>query len=281
MRICLIAFGILLAGSMMGQHLALNLQAELEKEFKFSKKWSLLLEQQFRVSPQLEKIKSDEYFNDFGLTPLSEYFKQLDDDAAKGKTDDKSSKGNANSSSGEEEDLLTNGSTSGPQSPGMPDEAQTIDWSWRSATDLTFRYRINKNFRLGAEYDFQVRPKSLQHVIQPQLIFSHKIGKSWSMMHSLKYQFAVTHGEQEWEQGANFSSQINYKIGKNHAIRVLTGVNGGLDQGIFEWDRVRIQPSLRYKVTDNQVFQFSYSYQRRLTRIRESHGVGFSYSLEF
>ncbi|NJK82482.1 MAG: hypothetical protein HC912_00340 [Saprospiraceae bacterium] len=108
--------------------------------------------------------------------------------------------------------------------------------------------------------------------------------KKLAFSNQLGAQFATRErkGETIIEHSIASRLGLDWEFKKEHRLYSRITINGGFDEKIWEWDRLRWDSGLKYTFNDNHTFDFSYRFQQRLTgKKRTAEGVVFRYSIDF
>ena|GEM_PF-2011225 len=262
------------------QEIGINLNARLSKEFDWGKKWKFTLHQRIAITPEFTTIESpyQDLFDDFDLIPgFDEDDLYEDDEKEENEADD------------DDEEEQSNESTD-PQYPFTPDQELDNDFrrlesNFRTATGWELEWRIKKWLRFSQSYDFLWRPGRTRHALETTLSIRPKISsKKWLTDWRISWQQVGEHRSKGWriDHGLRARWRIQYKLDKRKRIYLTPGINGEWDDGIYEWDRFRLESGLTYKIGKKQQIQFAYRYQERLNkRNRKSHDINLRYNLNF
>jgi hypothetical protein len=249
-------------------HIGVNLRLDVGKTWKFNKKIRLELSQQVQVNPEFsrDQKKFGDIFNEINLFPDN-------DSDGDGKDD------------GEDDD---NDSNTGNQPSGLlNDSPYTILWEWRTATDIRMAYKLAKWLRFIPVYTFNVRKgNDIRHSVQTNMEVIEKLSDAFEFTQRIGFQYTSRKNKKTnetiWEEDFVARTGFEWDISKKYTLETNVGVNGKFDKSVWSWDRLRVDTSLEYRVTDVQSFEFGYRFQRTLdTKAQVSHGVNMSLSWAF
>ncbi len=243
------------------QDVSTTIRFGLAKQFKLNKKARIEIDQQFQSSPRVrdKKLKKeDDLFNEIELLPYR--------------------------SSSETTITNTNGNGSGIFKD-LDDNAKRVDADFRTATSLDFDYKLSKWLRFGQGYSLTWDTEEIRHSIGTDLTIQPKLSvKKLSFSNKLGAQFATRERKGETIIEHSIASQIgmDWQFKKEHRLYSRATVNGGFDEKIWEWDRLRWDSGLRYTFNKVHTFDFSYRFQQKLTgKKRTTEGIVFRYSIDF
>ncbi len=274
----LIMFCVLTLANLNAQnHIGINLRVDASKTWKLNKKTRVEIGQQFQVNPEFNKNqkKFGETFNELNLFPVGD----SDDDGIDDDEDDDTADDDE-----EEEEEPGNGGISQPLG-SLNDKPYNILFEWRSATNAAINYRITEWLRVGQSYAFNIRAGGdIRHSLQTNLTFIEKVNDVFEFSQRIGFQYTSREkkGETIWEEDLVGRTGFAWDFNKKHTFETSIGVNGAFDKGVWEWDRLRVDAGLRYRLTKVQSFDFSYRFQQTLDKkSKVSHGVNFGYLLDF
>ena len=129
-------------------------------------------------------------------------------------------------------------------------------------------------------------PEDVRHLARTDLTFQPQLpGKKLDLQFRIAHQLGASHDKGRLELDSDFSGRtaLEWEFKKRHVWFNNFSVNGAFDEKIWEWDRFRYDTGLEYKLSKTHSFAFGYRLQQRLNRKKNaiSHGVSFSYSLDF
>jgi hypothetical protein len=244
------------------QDLAVNLRLDLAKTFQITKKQRLRITQTFQFNPEVEKLdepNDNDLFNEIDLFPLPI---------------------RANTAS--------KPVTNKPQEPENPfneinDDPKEVSVAWRSSTNLAYTYNLFKTVRIGAGYGLLLDRSQLRHLFSSDITYTPDIDiKKVKFPQRIAFQLATREndGEIEWQHDLSARSGFEWKFKNKHTFYSQGSVNGAIDDGEWDWDRLRLEAGLKYEFSKKHAFEFSYRYQQRLDKKRRtSNGIGFRYTV--
>lgn len=248
--------------SVEAQDISTTIRFGVAKQFKLSKKARIELDQQFQSSPRVrdkKMKKEDDLFNEIELLPFR--------------------------SSNETTTTNTNGNGNGGIFKDLDDDAKRVDADFRTATTVDFDYKLSKWLRFGQSYSLAWDTEEIRHSMGTDFTIQPKLPvKKLSFSNKLGAQFATREKKGETIIKHSIASQIglDWQFKKDHRLYSRATVNGGFDEKIWEWDRLRWDSGLRYTFNKVHTFDFSYRFQQRLTgKKRTAEGVVFRYSIDF
>lgn len=261
------------------QQVGINLRLEAAKSFKLNKKTKIELTQQLQLTPEIKNIgrKYDRIFDEFELFPFLR--EDQDDDDGNDDNDD-------------DDDKLTGTNNSGSTSSASPgfndlnDDPYRIDLRWRSSSTFDFDYKIRKWLRFGQSYSLLLDNEDIRHLSRTDLTLQPKMpSKKFDLQYRIAYQLGAESRKGKLELDSDFSSRLgtDWEFKDRHIWFNNFSINGAFDEGLWEWDRFRLDTGLEYKFSKTHSFSFGYRFQQRLNRKKNavSHGVSFAYSLDF
>jgi len=301
MKNLILLLGLLtLAYTLPAQQVGINLRLEAAKSFKLDKKTKIEVSQQLQLTPEIKntKRKYDRIFDEFELFP---FLQESDDDDDDSGDDDDDNDDNDDDDDDNDDDDDDNddddddNNSSNPQAGGtsngtgfneLNDDPYRIDLSWRSSTSFDFDYKIRKWLRVGQSYSLLLDAEDLRHLSRTDLTLQPKMpSKKLDVQYRIAYQLGAESNKGRLKLDSDFSSRLgtDWEIKDRHIWFNNFSVNGAFDEGIWEWDRFRYDTGLEYKFSKTHSFSFGYRFQKRLDRRKNavSHGVNFSYSLDF
>ncbi len=249
----LLTFCVLFTTEIIGQaHIGLNLRIDGSKTWKLNKKTRLEVSQQFQINPEnsADPDQPGEIFNEISLFP--------------NRNDDEVPTGQFKDPLGEAYDVL---------------------FEWRSATSVQINYRIKEWLRVGQSYRFNLRGNGdVRHIFQTTANVTERVNKTFEFSQRIDFQYTsrVKKGKTIWEEDIVGRTGFSWDFSKKFTYETTFGVNGSFDDGEWEWDRMRIDLGLRYRMTKKQSFDFGYRFQRTLDKKRQvSHALNVGYLLDF
>lgn len=285
MKNLIILLGLLaLSYALPAQQVGINLRLEAAKSFKLDKKTKIEVSQQLQLTPEIKNTrrKYERIFDEFELFPfLQESDDDDDDDSDDDENDDDDDDDNNN-----RVNTQTGGTSNGTGFNELNDDPYRIGLSWRSSTTFDFDYKIRKWLRVGQSYSLLLDAEDLRHLSRTDLTLQPKMpSKKLDVQYRIAYQLGAESSKGRLKLDSDFSSRtaVEWEFKDHHIWFNSFALNGAFDKGIWEWDRFRYDTGLEYKFSKTHSFSFGYRFQKRLDRRKNavSHGVNFSYSLDF
>ncbi|NJN35381.1 MAG: DUF2490 domain-containing protein [Saprospiraceae bacterium] len=231
-------FCIFFASKMNAQiHMGVNIRIDGSKTWKLNKKTRLEVSQQFQVNPEnaADPDQPGDIFNEISLFP--------------------SNNDDPNAPKGQFQDPLG--------------AAYDVLLEWRSATSVQVNYRIKEWFRVGQSYRFNLRGNGeTRHIFQTTANVTERVNKTFEFSQRIDFQYTsrVKKGNTIWEEDIVARTGFSWDFSKKYTYETTVGVNGAFDDGEWEWDRMRVDLGLRYRMTKKQSFDFGYRFQRTLDK---------------
>jgi hypothetical protein len=253
------------------QQIGVNTAAGVRGTIKLSKKSALDIRQQIQVNPEIKKYnnKYGDFFNEEGFWPIPDRYKDKDD-------------------STDEDDFPDGAGTGIPDNPGeLNDQPWDISFGWRSSSTVQYNYRMFKWLRGSFNYNFVYDGDELRNTFRTEVDyrpFQHQRKKKREIDVSIRTQFQYAgqpdDGSYTWKPSLVPRFNLEWNINKNHALLISYALNGAWDDGIFEFDRWRINPQFTQVYKKNHRFTLGYQFQQRIDRPdKVSHGISFSYEI--
>lgn len=294
MKSLIILVGLLtLACTLPAQQVGINMRLEATKSFKLDKKAKIEVSQQLQLTPEIKNTrrKYERIFDEFELFPFlkendSGDDDEEDDDNEEDDNDDDDDDDNASNNSSNNNQ---NGGTSNSSSNDfneLNDDPYRIDLSWRSSSTVDFDYKIRRWLRFGQSYSLLLDAENLRHLSRSDLTLQPKMpSKKLDLQYRIAYQLGAETNKGKMRLDSDFSSRLgaDWEFKDRHIWFNNFAVNGAFEESIWEWDRFRYDTGLEYKFSKTHSFSFGYRFQKRLDRRKNavSHGVNFSYSIDF
>lgn len=295
MKNLIILLGLLtLAYTLPAQQVGINMRLDAAKSFKLDKKTKIEVSQQLQLTPEIKNTrrKYERIFDEFELFPFLKENDSDDDD-----DDDEDDNDDNDDDDDDDDDNASNNSSNNNQNGGtsngssndfneLNDDPYRIDLSWRSSSTVDFDYKIRKWLRFGQSYSLLLDAEDLRHLSRTDLTLQPKMpSKKLDLQYRIAYQLGAETRKGKMRLDSDFSSRLgtDWEFKDRHIWFNNFAVNGAFDEGIWEWDRFRYDTGLEYKFSKTHSFSFGYRFQRRLDRRKNavSHGVNFSYSIDF
>jgi hypothetical protein len=273
MRIIHLLLLLLIGATAPAQDLGFNLNIGVRKTFKWGKKSSLDLRQQFQVNPEIKKYnnKFGDFFNEDGFWPVPDRYRdddELDDD---------------------DEDDLPPGAGNGQPATGdeLSDTPRRISFEWRSTSALQYNHQFLKFLRANTGYGLFYNGEEFRHNFRweadyrPLRHFKGKRKMDIAARTLLQLQGNPDDGEMEWAAALVPRLDAAWAFRKNHTLTLTNALNGAWDDGIFEFDRWRANLNLAFTYEKINRFTLGYQFQQRLDKPDHSHGISLTYELRF
>jgi hypothetical protein len=278
-HLALILFLLVLPYAFFAQEIGVNLGLGLRKTFTLNKKSTLDLRQQFQFTPEIKSYNNryGDFFNEDGFWPVPDRYRdddELDDD--------------------DDDDLPPGAGNGIPNNNGeLNDSPKRIKLDWRSTTSFQCNYRFFPWFRSNAGYGLFFNGEEFRHTLRAELDYRplrHFKGKrKIDLAARVLFQRIGAPEEDdndeekmEWRSllVPRFDAIWNFK--KDHTFTLSNALNGGWDEGVFEFDRWRANAALAFMYQKIHRFTLSYQYQQRLVgKKKVTHGVSFGYEVRF
>lgn len=258
------------------QDFGASLNLGIRKTFNFNKKSALDLRQQFQFTPEIEKYDNEfgDFFNEDGFWPIPDQYRDDDDD------DD----------GDDDDDFPTTGGGSGtPVNNGeLNDTPREITLDWRSTSSVQYNFRPVAWFRTNTGYSLLFDGEDFRHSFRAELDYrplKHFKGKRRLDLAARTLFQRIGRpddGKMEWESLLTPRFDAIWAFDKRHTLTLSNALNGGWDDGVFEFDRWRINAALAFTYKKMHRFTLAYQYQQRIIgKPKSSQGVNLGYEIRF
>ncbi|GAB4497035.1 MAG: hypothetical protein OHK0019_29870 [Saprospiraceae bacterium] len=262
------------------QEFGASINLGLRKTLNFDKKSSLELRQQFQFTPEIEKYnnKFGDFFNEDGFWPVPDRYRDDDD------LDDD----NDNDDDDDDDDLPPGAGSGTPVDNGeLNDTPHKITLDWRSTSSFQYNFRPAEWFRTNTGYGFMFDGEDFRHTFRAELDYRplrHLEGKrKLDLAARTLFQHIGQRddGKMEWNNLLTPRFDVSWAFDKKHTLTLSNALNGGWDDGIFEFDRWRVNAALAFTYKKIHRFTLAYQYQQRIGKSSHSQGLSFAYEIRF
>lgn len=274
-QLLLLLFLMVSSPALFAQELGLGLTLGIRKTFNFNKKSSLDLRQQFQCTPEIKKYnnKYGDFFNEDGFWPVPDQYRD-DDELDEDDLDD---------------DDFPSGAGNGiPVNNGeLNDSPRRIQFDWRSTTSFQYNYRFMPWMRSNTGYGLFFNGDEIRHTFRAELDYRplrHFKGKrkfDLSARTLFQYIGDPDDGQMEWSPLLVPRFDMIWAFDKKHTLTLSNALNGGWEDGIFEFDRWRVNAAMAFVYEKIHRFTFAYQFQQRIGKPKQSQGLSFGYEVRF
>jgi hypothetical protein len=247
------------------QHLGISISGGVRKTWNFTDDLTFDLRQQIQVNPEIRKFDSEfgDFFNEEGFWPIPDQYRDDDDDDEE-----------------EEEEP--------PVQPPPPNELDdspyTISFEWRTSSVTRLQYSIFDWMRVSTGYTLFYNGEEFRHAWQSELDYRPLLHSDKKRKFDLSTRVGFQRtgrpakkGGMKWESFLTPRIQATFKMDKKHTLYGGGSLNGGWDDGIFEFDRYRLNGGIQFSFKKTQMFDLGYQYQVRLDKPGQSNSISLSY----
>lgn len=255
-----------------------NLNVGVRKSFETGKKSSLDLRQQFQFTPEIREYDNEfgDFFNEDGFWGIPDRYED-DGPGDDGDDDD------------DDDDDLPPGAGNGiPNNGGeLADSPRRVTLDWRSTSSFQYNYRFVPWFRANTGYGLLFDGEAFRHTFRAELDYRPmrhgKTKRKVDLAARTLFQYAgqPDDGQMRWNATLVPRFDCEWAFRKNHILGLSNALNGAWEKGDFSFDRWRVTPKVVLIYEKIHRFTFSYQYQHRLDKPRQTHGLALGYEVRF
>lgn len=254
------------------QDFGASINIGIRKTFNFDKKSSLDLRQQFQFTPEIEEYRNafGDFFNEDGFWPVPDRYRdddELDDD---------------------DDDLPLGAGNGIPVGNGeLNDSPREITLDWRSVSSFQYNFRPVEWLRTNTGYSLLFDGEEFRHTLRVELDYrplKHFKGKrklDLAARTLFQHIGSPDDGKIEWRSLLVPRFDAIWAFDKRHALTLSHALNGGWDDGVFEFDRWRVNAALAFTYKKMHRFTLAYQYQQRIGKSKYSQGLSLGYEIRF